>query len=51
MLSFLVIKDNKFIIISGVKREEDDWIQVHADQEYVLRVDLDRINKVKVSPC
>jgi hypothetical protein len=30
------------------KRRDDDWIRVHADQEYVLRVDMDRINKIKV---
>ena len=36
------------IFLTGAKRRDDDWIQVHADQEYVLRVDMDRINKIKV---
>lgn len=36
--------------VSGFgKRPDSDWIQVHADQEYVIQVDLHRLNKLKVN--
>lgn len=31
----------------GGRRPDSDWIQVHADQEYVIHVDLLRVNKTK----
>ena len=30
------------------RRQDSDWITVHADQEYVLNVRLARRNKIKV---
>ncbi|KAI0228850.1 Activating signal cointegrator 1 complex subunit 3 [Lamellibrachia satsuma] len=35
-------------ITSGVPHKDDQWLTVHADQEYVLSVDLHRANKVKM---
>ncbi|XP_061176706.1 activating signal cointegrator 1 complex subunit 3-like [Saccostrea echinata] len=32
---------------TGGRRPDSDWIQVHADQEYVIEVSLQRINKLK----
>nr|XP_022293850.1 activating signal cointegrator 1 complex subunit 3-like [Crassostrea virginica] len=32
---------------TGGRRPESDWIQVHADQEYVIEVSLKRLNRVK----
>ena len=32
----------------GVPHDDDQWLTVHADQEYVLSIDLQRVNKVKV---
>ncbi|XP_074644659.1 activating signal cointegrator 1 complex subunit 3-like [Tubulanus polymorphus] len=31
----------------GGRRPDEDWIQVHADQEYVLNIRLTRLNKTK----
>ncbi|CAG2249935.1 ASCC3 [Mytilus edulis] len=33
--------------LPGAKIQDDNWMEVHADQEYVLRVNMDRINKIK----
>ena len=30
------------------RRRDDEWINVHADQEYVLNVQLSRRNRMKV---
>ena len=38
-------------IFAGGRRAESSWLKVHADQEYVLTVDLRRINTEKVSTC
>ncbi|XP_071112657.1 activating signal cointegrator 1 complex subunit 3-like [Haliotis cracherodii] len=32
---------------TGGRRRDADWIKVHADQEYVLQVDLARVNKTR----
>lgn len=32
---------------TGGRRPDSDWIQVHADQEYVIEVTLKRLNKFK----
>lgn len=36
-------------VMTGGRRPDSDWIQVHADQEYVIEVTLKRLNKFKVS--
>lgn len=38
-----------FPYILGQKLSEADWLEVHADQEYVLQVQLNRVNRQKVS--
>lgn len=35
------------ILSNGGRRAETDWIQVHADQEYVLSVTISRLNRNK----
>ena len=36
------------IVVGGLRRDAD-WMIVHADQEYVLNINLSRINGSKVS--
>ena len=35
----------------GMRRPEGAWQKVHADQEYVLQIDLKRINTIRVMNC
>ena len=35
-------------LILGGKRQDSDWIPVHADQEYVFEIQLSRINRTRV---
>ena len=34
------------LLLSGGRKQDNDWLPVHADQEYVLNIDLSRLNKV-----